>query len=224
MPESKKLVWDEAGKHYYENGVSHGVLFVSNAEGGYEKGVAWSGLSKITESPEGAEETAIYANDHKYLSLRSVEEFKGTIEAYTYPDEWEACDGSAELTPGVFVTAQERKTFALAYQTNIGSDVSSDVGYKLHIVYGATASPSSRDRNTINDSPEANPFSWSFSTVKVEVGDNFKPTAHLVIDSRKCPAAALTKIKDALFGTDDTYSRLLLPSDVIDLINEAAGE
>lgn len=219
-----KIKWDLPGQHFYETGVNHGVLYVKDKSTGlYGKGVAWNGLTAVTESPEGAEETKIFADNIKYLSLRSVEEFGATIEAYTYPDEFEVCDGSSELGAGVKVGQQGRSTFAFCYSTKVGNEDNADLGEKIHIIYGATASPSERAYSTVNDSPEAITFSWEISCVPVEV-EGFKPTAHLEIDTRKVDSAKLTKIKNALFGTDPegqvegTDPRLLMPDDILAIL------
>lgn len=205
-----KLVWDQAGERKYETGVDRGVLFVQNVDGTYGTGVAWNGLTGVTETPSGAEETKLYADNMKYLSLRSAEEFGGTIEAYTYPDEWQACDGSASLTTGVHVGQQARRAFGLCYRTNVGNDIElSDHGYKLHLVYGATVSPSERAYATINDSPEAITFSWEFTTTPIEipssVGD-FKPTAILTIDTTELEGGKentkLVELETILYGSD----------------------
>ena len=222
-----KLVFDAVGKHFYETGVDHGVLFRMNEAGtSYEKGVAWNGLSAVTQSPEGAEESAIYADNTKYLSLRSAEEFKGTIEAYTYPDEFEACDGSAELSKGVKISQQARRSFAFCYRTKIGSDLNPDLGYKIHLIYGATAAPSERAYSTVNDSPEAIAMSWEITTTPVAV-TNHKATAHLEIDSTKISATALALIEDALYGAAESDSGLLLPDEILALIaghNDSSDE
>ena len=181
-----KLVWDETGKRFYETGVDHGVLYPMGDDGKYGKGVAWNGLISVSESPSGAEATPLYADNIKYLNLMSAEEFAATIEAYTYPDEFAACDGSAEVATGIMIGQQSRKTFGLAYRTVIGNDVQgNDLGYKIHLIYGCLAAPSEKGYQTINDSPEAITFSWEVSTTPVEV-PNFKPTATLIIDSYGC--------------------------------------
>lgn len=216
-----KLVFDAAGKHYFETGVDHGVLFRLNDAGtAYETGVPWNGLTAVTESPEGSEESAIYADNIKYLSLRSAENFKGTIEAFTYPDEFEVCDGSAVLSPGIKISQQSRRPFAFSYRTNIGNDLTSELGYKLHIVYGATAAPSERAHATINESPEAMTMSWEITTTPVAVA-GYKATAHIEIDSTKIAAGALTKIEDALYGKDGepgSVSTLKTPDEILALI------
>lgn len=221
-----KLTWDEDTKRLYETGTRKGVLYPMSNAGTYETGVAWNGLTAVTESPSGAEETALYADDVKYLSLRSKEEFGGTIEAYTYPDEWAECDGSKEISeaPGVMVGQQTRKKFGLCYRTAVGNDVEADdYGYKLHLVYGAQASPSERSYATINDSPEAITFSWEFTTTPkpVDETNNFKPTAIVTIDSTKVTgataaerAAVMKLLEDVLYGTESTEPRLPLPSEL----------
>lgn len=221
-----KLVWDTVGERYYETGVKNGVLYkYDNTQHAYGPGVAWNGLSSISESPEGADETAIYADDIKYLSLRANEEFGGTIEAYTYPDEFAECDGSKALTTGVMTHQQPRAMFGLSYITTIGNDTAgTDYGYKIHLVYGATCSPSERSYSTINDSPEAITFSWEFSTVPVAVGEGFKPTALITIDSTKVDSSKLQDLLDYMYGTDasgnneGTTAALPLPSKVLELL------
>lgn len=221
-----KLVWDEAGKHIYETGVSKGVLYVmSNTPGTYEKGVAWNGLSSVSESPTGAEVSAIYADNIKYLNLMSREEFEGSIEAYTYPDEFMACDGSAspENAKGFVVGQQDRKTFAFCYQTKVGNDLNPEAGYKIHIIYGALASPSERSYETVNDSPEAMTFSWDITTTPVAV-TGFKPTAHVELDSTKIDKTKLEKIEAKLYGTDEPSGEptLLMPDEIIGMLTAAA--
>ena len=220
-----KLVWDEAGKHIYETGVSKGVLYVmSDTPGTYEKGVAWNGLSSVSESPTGAEVSAIYADNIKYLNLMSREEFEGSIEAYTYPDEFMACDGSAspEDAKGFVVGQQDRKTFAFCYQTKVGNDLNPEAGYKIHIIYGALASPSERSYETVNDSPEAMTFSWDITTTPVAV-TGFKPTAHVELDSTKIDKTKLEKIEAKLYGTDEPSGEptLLMPDEIINMLKAA---
>ena len=216
-----KLVWDETGKRYYETGVKNGVLYIPT-DGVYSKGVAWNGLTAVTESPSGAEPTALYADDIKYLNLISAEEFGATIEAYTYPDEFAACDGSAELATGVTIGQQNRKTFGLCYKTTLGNDVDGNgYGYKLHIIYGCMATPSEKAYASINDSPEAITFSWEVTTTPVSV-NGFKPTASLVIDSTKAEKAKLTALEDILYGAEATEPRLPLPDEIATLM-AAAG-
>lgn len=222
-----KLVWDKTGEHYYETGVKNGVLYPMNASGTYPKGVAWNGLTAITESPSGAEATALYADDIKYLNLMSNEEFGATVEAYTYPDEFAECDGSASLTEGVYIGQQARKTFGLCYRTTLGNDSKgNDYGYKLHIIYGAMASPSEKAYSTINDSPDAITFSWELSTTPVAVA-NFKPTASLTIDSTKVDPQKLAELEEILYGKDGTGEdhstgavdpRLPLPDEIANLM------
>lgn len=222
-----KLEWDKTGTHYFENGVDHGVLYPqtdgeTSGSVVYGDGVAWNGLTSVTQSPEGAEPSAVYADNIKYLSLLSVEEFNATIEAYTYPDEFAACDGSASLGEGVTIDQQARKTFCLSYRTKIGNDVNSDLGYKIHIIYGCLAAPSERAYETVNDSPEAMTLSWEISTTPVVV-TGFKPTSHLVIDSTKVKPAALKAIEDALYGTESEKAKILMPDEVASLIKNNAG-
>lgn len=213
-----KLVWDEVGKRTYETGVDKGVLYVQDDEGAYGKGVAWNGLTAVNESPSGAEPTALYADNTKYLELTSKEEYGATIEAYTYPDEFEACDGSAEVGPGVVIGQQSRKVFGLCYRTVKGNDVkNNDYGYKIHLVYGCKAKPAQKNYQTINDSPEAITFSWEVSTTPVEVG-GFKPTATVTIDSTKVTADKLKSIEEALYGTESVEPKLLLPDEIIAIL------
>lgn len=212
-----RLVWDKTGERFYETGVRQGVLYPM-VEGAYPKGVAWNGLTAVTESPSGAESTALYADDIKYLNLRSTEEFGATIEAYTYPKEFEECDGSAELAVGVTIGQQPRKSFGLSYRTALGNDVENENhGYKLHLIYGATASPSEKAYATISDSPEAITFSWEVTTVPVNV-EGFKPTALLTIDSTKIDSAKLTALEDILYGKNETEARLPLPDEIATLM------
>ena len=218
-----KLVWDKTGDRLYETGVKNGVLYIPTA-GVYSKGVAWNGLTAVTESPSGAEATALYADDIKYLSLMSTEEFGATIEAYTYPDEFAACDGSAELADGVMIGQQKRSTFGLCYKTTIGNDTDgNDHGYKLHIIYGALAAPSEKAYSTINDSPEAITFSWEITTTPVNV-TGAKPTASLVIDSTKADPSKLAALEDVLYGKDGEPAnepRLPLPDEIKSLMTAA---
>ena len=218
-----KLVWDQTGERLFETGVKQGVLYPQEG-GAYPKGVAWNGLTAVTESPSGAEATPLYADDIKYLNLLSNEEFGATIEAYTYPDEFGVCDGSAEIAPGVVIGQQKRKAFGLSYKTTLGNDVDSyDHGYKLHLVYGALATPTEKAYATINDSPEAITFSWEITTTPVAV-KGFKPTAIVTIDSTKVAAEKLAALEEILYGTDDQEARLPLPDEVAELLkNQAAG-
>ena len=212
-----RLVWDKTGERFYETGVRQGVLYPM-VDGAYPKGVAWNGLTAVTESPSGAESTALYADDIKYLNLRSTEEFGATIEAYTYPKEFEECDGSAELAAGVTIGQQPRKSFGLSYRTALGNDVENENhGYKLHLLYGATASPSEKAYSTTSVSPEAITFSWEVTTVPVNV-EGFKPTALLTIDSTKVDPAKLTALEDILYGKAETEARLPLPDEIATLM------
>ena len=216
-----KLVWDQTGNRYYETGVKMGVLYPQSSTGTYSKGVAWNGLTAVTESPSGAEATALYADDTKYLNLISAEEFGATIEAYTYPPEFGACDGSAEIATGVTIGQQKRTAFGLCYRTTVGNDTDgNDYGYKLHIIYGAMASPSEKAYATINDSPEAITFSWEVTTTPVSVS-GFKPTANLTIDSTKVNAEKLAALEAILYGSDTETSkepRLPLPDEIATLM------
>lgn len=220
-----RITWDNTGERYYETGVKQGVLYPIQSDGKYTKGVPWNGLTAVTESPSGAEATALYADDIKYLNLMSNEEFGATIEAYTYPDEFAECDGSATLATGVMIGQQKRKTFGLCYRTSLGNDVDgSDYGYKLHLVYGCLAAPSEKAYATINDSPEAITFSWEVSTTPVNVS-GFKPTSQITIDSTKADAGKLAALEDILYGKDDqdTEPRLPLPDEVATLMKVDAG-
>ena len=217
-----KIVWDQTGERLYETGVKQGVLYIPNS-GVYSKGVAWNGLTAVTESPSGAEATALYADDIKYLNLMSNEEFGCTIEAYTYPDEFAACDGSASLAKGVSIGQQPRKTFGLCYRTTLGNDTDgNNYGYKLHMVYGCLAAPSEKAFSTINDSPEALTFSWEVSTTPVNVAGH-KPTAHLEIDSTKADPVKLAALEKILYGDTDAEARLPLPDEIVTLMAEADG-
>lgn len=218
-----KLVWDNTGERIYETGVKNGVLYVQGADGKYPKGVVWNGLTAVTESPSGAEATPLYADDIKYLNLLSTEEFGATIEAFTYPDEFAECDGSAALADGVMIGQQKRKTFGMAYKTTVGNDVEgNDLGYKLHLIYGALAAPSEKAYNTINDSPEAITFSWEVTTTPVNV-EGYKPTASVTIDSTKADKTKLAALEAILFGGDDTEARLPLPDEIKTIMGEAVA-
>ena len=214
-----KIKWDQTGERYYETGVSKGVLY-PYANNAYANGVAWNGLINVSESPEGAEATPLYADNIKYLNLMSAEEFKATIEAYTYPDEFAACNGEASLEEGVSIGQQKRSQFGLSYQTKIGNDVDSELGYKIHLVYGALAAPSEKAYATVNDSPEAITFSWEISTTPVEV-PGFKPTASLVIDSTKVNKEKLAQFEAMLYGDESNEAKLSLPSEVAALFHAA---
>ena len=218
-----KLVWDVVGERNYDTGVSKGVLYPM-VSGAYPKGVAWSGLTTVTETASGAEATPLYADNIKYLNLMSVEELGGTIEAYTAPDEFGACDGTAELTTGVSIGQQPRQTFGLAYQTILGNDTENNKhGYKIHLIYGALASPTERSYATVNDSPEAMTMSWEFSTTPVSV-TGFEPTSLVVIDSTKVDAEKLAAFEAIIYGSEDQEARLPLPNEVATLLGaQAAG-
>lgn len=223
---ARNIIWDESGERIYETGVDRGVLYPQSKQGLYPAGVAWNGLTAVNENPTGAEPTPLYADNIKYLNLMSAEEFGASIEAYTYPDEFEACDGSAELTPGVIIGQQDRNGFGLCYRTLVGNDIDgNDHGYKLHLIYGAKAAPSDKGYATINDSPDAIAFSWEVTTTPVNV-TNHKPTASLVIDSTKVEPAKMAAIEEILYGkaaTDEPVSvavegRLPLPDEVLTLM------
>ncbi len=214
-----KLVWDQTGERLYETGTKKGVLYPMDDDGSYADGVAWNGLTGVTESPEGAEPTALYADDIKYLNLLSAEEFKATVEAYTYPDEFAECDGSAQIATGVTIGQHKRRMFGMAYTTTLGNDTeANDYGYKIHLIYGALASPTDRSYQTINDSPEAITFSWELSTTPVEVSDDYKPTATIVIDSTKTDATKLAALEEILYRSAASEPRLPLPSEIIELM------
>lgn len=214
----KKLVWDQTNERLYETGVKMAVVYPQATGGTYPMGVAWNGLTAVTESPSGAEATALYADDIKYLNLMSAEEFAATIEAYTYPDEFAECDGSAELAKGVAIGQQKRKAFGLCYRTVLGNDVDgNDYGYKLHIIYGAMAAPSEKAYATINNSPEAITFSWELSTTPVSV-DGFKPTASITIDSTKADPTKLEALEKILYGSEEAEARLPLPNEIATLM------
>lgn len=208
------IIWDAIGEKRYENGVSHGVLYPLDSTGAYENGVAWNGLTSVSNSPDGAEPNDIYADNIKYGSLRSAENYKGTIEAYMYPDEFAECDGSAEPVPGVSIGQQNRKSFGFSYRTEIGNDANPEAGYKIHLIYGATASPSEKSYETVNDSPDAMTFSWDFDTIPVAVA-GYKPTAHMEIDSTKVDSAKLRTFEDMLYGNEQQEPTLPMPSAVI---------
>lgn len=212
-----KLQWDLVGERTYETGVDQGVLYIPNGQGVYDKGVAWNGLVTVTESPTGAAATALYADNIKYLNLVSVEQFDGTIDAYTYPDEFSLCDGTIEPEPGVIIGQQRRHPFGLAYRTRVGNDVDgTDHGYKIHLVYGAQAAPSQKAFGTINDTPAAISFSWTFTTTPVPV-PNMKPASTLVIDSTKVASGPLAQLQGLLYGTSGADARLPLPTEVLAL-------
>lgn len=213
-----KIVWDKEGERFYETGVKNGVLYIRDNKGEYNTGVAWNGLTAVTESPSGAEATALYADDIKYLNLMSNEEFGCSIEAYTYPDEFAQCDGSASIATGVSIGQQKRSTFGLSYKTVLGNDIdSNDYGYKLHLIYGCLAAPSEKAYATVSDSPEAITFSWEVTTTPVSVS-GFKPTACITIDSTKADETKLKALEDMLYGSEDTEPKLPLPDEIATLM------
>ena len=216
-----KIVWDQTGEKLYETGVKNGVLYPQSSNGSYPKGVAWNGLTAVTESPSGAEPTPLYADDIKYLNLMSAEEYAATVEAYTYPDEFAECDGSAEIAPGVSIGQQKRKSFGMSYKTVLGNDTENNAyGYKLHLIYGALAAPSEKAYATINDSPEAITFSWEVSTTPVSV-DGHSPTASITIDSTKVDAEKLKSLEAILYGSESEEARLPLPDEVATIMKAA---
>ena len=213
-----KLVFNNVGERLFETGVKNGVLYVMGDDGAYENGVVWNGLTAVTESPSGAETTPLYADDVKYVVIYAAEEFGATVEAYTYPEEFEQCDGSAAISEGITIGQQTRKSFGMCYKTSVGNDVQGqDYGYKIHIIYGAKAAPSEKSYSTINDSPEAVTFSWELSTVPVPV-EGHNPTATMVIDSTRVPAEKMAKIEAKLYGSEDSEATLPLPNEILDLI------
>lgn len=213
-----RLIWDEVGQRFFETGVKNGVLYVQDNDGSYKNGVVWNGLTAVTESPSGAEETPLYADDVKYLTLRSAEEFGATVEAYTYPEEFEQCDGSASIANGVTIGQQARRAFGLCYRTSVGNDIQGqNFSYKLHLIYGCTVAPSEKSYSTINDNPEAITFSWELSTVPVPV-DGFSPTASLVIDASKVDEGKMQLLEDALFGDEQNEAKLLLPNEIMEIL------
>ena len=221
-----KLTWDNVGERLYETGVKKAVLYPMGSDGNYEQGVAWNGVTAVTESPSGAEATPLYADDIKYLELRSNEEFGATIEAYTYPEQFAACDGSASLVDGVTIGQQPRKAFGFSYQTVVGNDTEGEAhGYKIHLVYGAKAAPSEKAYATINDSPEAITFSWEVTTTPVSVTGH-KPTSHLEIDSTKLSAAQMAAVETLIYGAEGegANATLPLPDAILAAINGAANE
>lgn len=219
-----RLIWDAIGEKFYEMGTKMGVLYPMKEDGSYENGVAWNGLTAVTESPSGAEETKLYADDIKYASLRSAEEYAYTIEAYTYPPEWEPCDGSAQVATGVTIGQQKRKGFGFSWVTTVGNDVSDEVGKKIHIAWNSTASPSEKSYASINDSPDAITFSWECSTSPVNVS-GFRPTSHMEIDCSKLKADTVKAIEDKLWGTENAEATLPTPAEIITLVttSEAAA-
>ena len=216
------IVWDEAGKRYYETGVEKGVLYVAE-NGAYPNGVAWNGLINVAEKPSGAEPSPLYADNMKYLNLMSNEDFAASVEAYYYPDEFAACDGTAELAPGVSVGQQTRKKFGMSYVTKLGNDeVGADYGYKIHLIYGCLAAPSERAYSTVNESPEANTFSWELSTTPVAV-PGMKPTACITIDSTKVDKTKLKTLEEALYGTAQKAAYLPLPAELATILGTTTG-
>lgn len=213
-----KLVWDATSERLYETGVDHGVLFTQKADGTYNNGVAWNGLTAVTESPSGADSNPLYADNIKYLDLRSAEEFGATIEAYTYPDEFGVCDGSATIAEGVYIGQQKRRPFGFTYRTIVGNDTElDDHGYKIHIIYNMTVSPSEKNYQTVNDSPEAINFSWEGTTTPIPVA-GYKPTSSVTIDSTKVDADKLKALEDILYGSESADSRLPLPDEVVSIL------
>lgn len=218
MADAAALVWDESGDRLYETGVDRGVIYTRNDDGTYPKGAAWNGLTKVTESPSGAEATTLWADNQKYLNLVSAEDFGCTIECYTYPDEFAACNGEVTIADGVTIGQQTRSSFGFSYRTKIGNDIKGDdYGYKIHLVYGCYAKPSSKDNNTTDDSPEAVTLSYEVSTTPVNV-DGMKPTAHLVIDSTKCPSEKLKQVEVAIYGSTTKAAYLPLPKEIITMV------
>jgi len=218
-----KIVWDKTGEHYYETGTKNGVLYPTKADNGYTGGVAWNGLTAVTESPSGAEANPLYADDIKYLNLISAEDYGATIEAYTYPKEFGACDGTAELADGVTIGQQKRSLFGFCYKTTLGNDVDgNDHGYKLHLVYNALAAPSEKAYESINEDPDAITFSWEISTTPVNVA-GYKPTAHLEIDSTKADATKLASLEDILYGSETEEARLPLPDEIATIFGGTKG-
>ena len=216
------LTWDQSGEKLYETGVQKGVLYPMDGAV-YGKGVAWNGLTAVNETPSGAESTKLYADDIKYLDIRSAEEFGATIEAYSSPEEFDACDGTAELAAGVNIGQQNRKGFGFCYRSTIGNDTEyNNYGYKLHIIYGLTASPSERSYSTVNDSPEAATLSWEVSSTPVNVA-GFKPTSIVTINSKKINPAALKEIEDTLYGTESVEPKILLPDEIKAICDKHIG-
>ena len=203
-----KLVWDQAGQKFFETGVSNGVLYVSDGQGGYLNGVAWNGLTSVAENPSGAESNPVYADNIKYLNIISAEEFGATIEAYTYPDEFMECDGSAQVVAGVNIGQQARKSFGISYRTRVGNDVAGDnLGYKIHVIYNCQAAPSGKTYSTVNESPEAITFSWEVTTTPVPV-EGFRPTATIVFDSTKLDAEKMAAVENVLYGAASSEASL----------------
>lgn len=219
-----KLTWDQVGERTYETGVEQCALYpFDTAKNTYGSGVAWNGITKVEENPSGGEASPVYANNKKYLNLMSAEEFAATIGAYTYPDEFAECDGSKEIAPGVYAGQQSRKTFGLAYKSLKGNDTEgTDYGYKIHLVYGCLAAPSSKAYNTVNESPEAGEMSWTVSTTPVDV-PGAKPSATIVVDSTKCDKDKLKQLEDIIYGTDSAEAKLPMPNEIIELVGSGAA-
>lgn len=219
-----RLIWDAIGEKFYEMGTKMGVLYPMSDTGTYEEGVAWNGLTAVTESPSGAEETKLYADDIKYASLRSAEEFTYTIEAFTYPPEWEPCDGSASVATGVSISQQKRKGFGFSWVTTVGNDISDEAGQKIHIAWNSTASPSEKSFASINDSPDAITFSWECTTSPVNVTGH-RPTSHMEINCAKLKEKTIKAVQDKLWGSESGKATLPSPDELIQLItqNEAAA-
>lgn len=216
-----KLIWDNVGDRFYETGTSQGVLYHQGENGTYPSGVVWNGLTGVTESPSGAEPSPLYADNIKYLNLTSTEEFGATVEAYTYPDEFAECDGSADIAKGVSIGQQPRKAFGLSYKTIIGNDLEGDDhGYKLHIIYNAKASPTDKSYTTVSDSPDAITFSWELTTTPLTI-PGFKPTANITIDSTKVDATKLQELETILYGSEEEEARLPLPSEIVNIMGTA---
>lgn len=218
-----KLVWDQIGQRQYETGVEQAAIYPMTSSGEFDKGAAWNGLTAVTESPSGAESTALYANNKKYGELTSAEEFGGTIEAYMYPDEFAECNGEKEMVTGVKIAQQARKAFGLVYKTLIGNDVEgTKFGYKLHFVYNAKAKPSEKANNTVNDSPEAGTMSWEFTTTPVSV-EGFDAAAHVVVDSTKVDEEKLKALEAVVYGSESEEARLPMPNEIADIISGTQG-
>lgn len=219
----KKIEWDKVGEHFFEAGCDHGVLYPYNTVSKkYTPGVAWNGLTNVTETPSGAEANPVYADNIKYLNLYSAEEFAATIEALYYPDEFAECDGSAEPVPGVVIGQQGRKSFGLCYRTKLGNDETDELGYKLHLVWGCKASPSERSYGTINDSPETATFSWEVNTTPVNI-EGYKPTSIITINSTKVDSDKLAALETLLYGSDENDAELPSPAEVLAMFPEVAG-
>ena len=215
-----RLIWDAIGEKFYEMGTKMGVLYPMSDTGTYEEGVAWNGLTAVTESPSGAEETKLYADDIKYASLRSAEEFTYTIEAFTYPPEWEPCDGSASVAPGVSISQQKRKSFGFSWVTTVGNDISDDAGQKIHVAWNSTAAPSEKSYASINDSPDAITFSWECTTSPVNVTGH-RPTSHMEINCAKLKEKTIKAVQDKLWGSENKNATLPSPDELIQLITQS---